>query len=149
MRLLKLFAQSMRRPKGIARKCTFRNTNELYPRARFDIEALSTRHVIDYVAHNQVDIGILDVPASVWTSKTRESSAACARSASSPKGPRQGESRVLQASPRCAPVPLAQHHIVALYCSVPIYASIAAAVDRGAPGPTASRISAGPRSPNR
>jgi len=31
---------------------------------RFDIRALSTRHVIDYVSHDQVEIGVIDVPIS-------------------------------------------------------------------------------------
>lgn len=29
---------------------------------RFDIRALSTRHVIDYVSHDQVEIGVIDIP---------------------------------------------------------------------------------------
>jgi len=33
-----------------------------YPRVRFDIKALSTRHAIDYVLNNQVDLAVLDVP---------------------------------------------------------------------------------------
>src|SRR6185295_472641 len=43
---------------------TIRRFHRQYPRVRFDIRALSTRHAIDFVANNQVDVGILDVPAS-------------------------------------------------------------------------------------
>lgn len=42
---------------------TIKRFHKQHPRVRFDIQALSTRHVIDYVTNNQVDIGILDVPA--------------------------------------------------------------------------------------
>jgi DNA-binding transcriptional LysR family regulator len=42
---------------------TIKRFHKLYPGVRFDIKALSTRHVIDFVANNQVDVGILDVPA--------------------------------------------------------------------------------------
>lgn len=42
---------------------TIKRFHKQYPRVRFDIKALSTRHVIDDVTNNQVDVGILDVPA--------------------------------------------------------------------------------------
>jgi DNA-binding transcriptional LysR family regulator len=35
-----------------------------HPRVRFDIRALSTRHVVDAVGTHEVDLGITDVPAS-------------------------------------------------------------------------------------
>jgi DNA-binding transcriptional LysR family regulator len=35
-----------------------------YPRVRFDIKALSTRHVVDAVVGHQVDLGVVDVPTS-------------------------------------------------------------------------------------
>jgi DNA-binding transcriptional LysR family regulator len=35
-----------------------------HPRVRFDIKALSTHHVVDAVATHQVDVGIIDAPAS-------------------------------------------------------------------------------------
>lgn len=35
-----------------------------HPRVRFDIKALPTRHVVDAVATHQVDVGIIDEPAS-------------------------------------------------------------------------------------
>jgi len=42
---------------------TIKRFHKQFPRVRFDIKALSTRHAIDFVANNQVDVGILDVPA--------------------------------------------------------------------------------------
>ena len=42
---------------------TIKRFHKQYPRVRFDIKALSTRHAIDSVANNQIDVGILDVPA--------------------------------------------------------------------------------------
>ncbi|WP_144112325.1 LysR family transcriptional regulator [Paraburkholderia sp. BCC1886] len=35
---------------------------EQHPYVEFDIRALPTRHVVEYVSNNQVDFGILDVP---------------------------------------------------------------------------------------
>ena len=35
--------------------------HEQHPRVRFDMKALSTRHVLDYVNSGQVDIGVLDL----------------------------------------------------------------------------------------
>ncbi|MEO8279774.1 MAG: LysR family transcriptional regulator [Ideonella sp.] len=38
--------------------------HQLVPRVRFDLRALSTRHVVDAVATHQVDVGIIDAPPS-------------------------------------------------------------------------------------
>ena len=35
-----------------------------HPRVRFDIKALSTRHVVDAIATHQGDVGVIDAPAS-------------------------------------------------------------------------------------
>jgi len=51
---------------------TIRRFHQQYPRVRFDIRALSTRHAIDLVANNQVDVGILDVTASGFDLEVKE-----------------------------------------------------------------------------
>jgi DNA-binding transcriptional LysR family regulator len=40
------------------------NFHRQYPGVRFDIKALSTRHVVDAVVGHQVDLGVVDVPSS-------------------------------------------------------------------------------------
>lgn len=43
-----------------------------HPNVEFDIRALPTRHVVEYVNNNQVDFGILDVPAPSGTLEVEE-----------------------------------------------------------------------------
>lgn len=63
-----------------------------YPKVRFDIKALSTRHAVQYVATNHVDLGVLDAPPNVSDLDTIplcRSNVSCIMHASHPLAQRQ------------------------------------------------------------
>ncbi|ARP79787.1 LysR family transcriptional regulator [Bordetella genomosp. 8] len=46
--------------------------HQLHPQVQFDVRALPTRHVVEYVGTSQVDMGIIDVPTPVATLEVEE-----------------------------------------------------------------------------